>query len=102
MVDNDKEVDDPAVTDVEPRVAVTPAGTPLSDSATLWALPEVTAVDTVVVAVPPWITAPEAGDADTEKLLPVRPTVGPAISQAPLAFDQVACMAKDPVDMVTF
>jgi hypothetical protein len=49
---------------------VTPDGAPLAVSATLSALPEVTAVFTVAVAAFPAVTEPEDAESESEKSLP--------------------------------
>jgi len=54
-------VDRPEVTEVDPKVAVTPAGAPLTLNATLWEVPEVVAVDTVELAELPWPTEADVG-----------------------------------------
>ncbi|GAA1236267.1 hypothetical protein GCM10009665_28040 [Kitasatospora nipponensis] len=68
----------PAVTLAGLRVAVTPAGAPETVRATLWALPEVTAVATVLLVAGAGGTEPAAGEALSEKSLtgvPVTPRV---------------------------
>ncbi len=57
----------PAVSEVGVRVAVVPAGLPLSVRFTVWAEPEVTAVLMVVVVDEPWTTEAVAGEAVSEK-----------------------------------
>ena len=54
-------------------VAVAPAGRPLADRVTVWAVPEVVAVDTVAVVEPPGFTAAEAGLTAIEKSLTAVP-----------------------------
>jgi hypothetical protein len=66
----------PAVTLVGLKLAVAPAGTPLADSATLCALPEVTAVAIVeVAAAPPAVEATLDGLAPIEKSLTAVPVI---------------------------
>ena len=59
----------PAVTEVGLKVAVAPEGSPDALSDTVCAEPEVTAVETVVVAELPWTTEPEVGLTEMEKSL---------------------------------
>ncbi len=59
----------PAVTEAGLKDAVTPAGTPLALNRTVSAVPDFTAVFTVVVAEAPAVTVPEAGAAEREKSL---------------------------------
>ena len=59
----------PAVTDAGVSVTVDPAGPPVADSVTVCALPDVTAVEMVVLTEPPWVTEPDAGLAEIEKSL---------------------------------
>ncbi len=63
----------PAVTDVGLKEAEAPVGRPEVESATLWAVPEVTAVEMVEVADPPELTLAEAGLSEMEKSLTVVP-----------------------------
>ena len=60
----------PAVTDDGLNDAPAPDGRPLADSDTVWAEPDVTAVDTVAVVDPPGATDPDVGDTEIEKSLP--------------------------------
>src|SRR5207302_10604679 len=64
------EDDPPAVTDVGLNVAVAPEGSPLADRLTVWAEPEVTAVDTVGDVELPAVTVPLEGLTAIEKSLP--------------------------------
>jgi hypothetical protein len=57
----------PAVTEVGLKVALAPDGSPDALSDTVCAEPEVTAVETVVVAELPWTAEPEAGLTEIEK-----------------------------------
>jgi hypothetical protein len=57
----------PAATELGLKPAVAPPGRPLADSETVPGDPEVTAVDTVAVAVPPGATVAPAGDTAMEK-----------------------------------
>src|SRR5439155_1538022 len=59
----------PAVTVAGLNVAVVPAGRPVADRVTVWAVPEATAVETVVVVDEPCVTVPEVGLSDREKSL---------------------------------
>ena len=59
--------DPPAVTLVGVNVAVAPAGRPLADKATVSAVPDVTAVETVVVPELPCTAVTVPGDALIEK-----------------------------------
>lgn len=54
-------VERPEVTELDPKVAVTPAGAPLTLRATVWDVPEVVAVDTVELAELPWPTDADVG-----------------------------------------
>src|SRR6266511_45284 len=60
----------PEVTDGGLNDALAPLGTPLADSDTVCALPEVVAVLTVALVEPPAVTAPEPGETEMEKSLP--------------------------------
>jgi hypothetical protein len=51
------------------KETVAPVGAPLALKATVWADPLVTAVLTVVVAWPPWVTVAELGESEMEKSL---------------------------------
>ena len=63
---------DPELRVVVPNVAVTPVGTPVADSVTGWAFPDLV-IDTLGVTVPfPWVTDPEAGDSVTPNELTVK------------------------------
>ena len=75
MVAIDKVVDVPEVTEATPKVAVTPAGAPETDSATVWAVPEVVAVATLAEADPPAVTVAAVGETETEKSLAAGPPV---------------------------
>ena len=57
----------PAVTEVGLKLAVAPAGTPLTDKLTVSAVPETTAVEMVLVPVAFWASVSEAGLAEMEK-----------------------------------
>ena len=57
----------PEVTLAGENDADTPDGSPLADSDTVCALPEVVAVDTVAVVPLPTVTVPEAGLTEIEK-----------------------------------
>jgi hypothetical protein len=57
----------PAVTDVGLNVALAPLGRPLADNDTVWAEPEVTAVETVVDVPEPAVTVPDVGLTEIEK-----------------------------------
>jgi hypothetical protein len=57
----------PAVTDAGLKDADAPLGRPEAESATVWALPEVTAVDTVALAELPGVTEAEVGLTEREK-----------------------------------
>jgi hypothetical protein len=59
----------PEVTDVGLNDALAPAGSPLADSDTACAVPDVVAVDTVAVVELPGFTAAEAGLTEIEKSL---------------------------------
>ncbi len=66
----------PAVTAVGLRLAAAPEGAPETDNETVCALPEVTAVETVPVAVAPVPTDRVEGETESEKSLVVaEPTV---------------------------
>jgi hypothetical protein len=78
----------PAVTLVGLNVAVAPAGSPVTDSATLCAAPAVIAVEIVLVALPPAEAETAAGLALIEKSLPTAPTV---------KLTAVVCVAAVPV-----
>lgn len=51
------------------KETVAPVGAPLALRVTVWADPLVTAVLTVLVAWPPWVTAAEPGESEMEKSL---------------------------------
>jgi hypothetical protein len=57
----------PAGTDVGLKLALAPDGRPETERLTLWALPDVTAVLTVVLAEPPWVVEMLLGLALSEK-----------------------------------
>ncbi len=59
--------DAPAVTELGLKLAVAPVGRPEAESATLCALPEVTAVETVAVAELPGVTVAAVGLTESEK-----------------------------------
>jgi hypothetical protein len=59
--------DPPAVTDDGPKLTVVPAGWPAALNTTVWAAPEVTAVETVDVPPEPCTTESPVGLAPTEK-----------------------------------
>ena len=61
--------DDPAVTEVGLNVPLAPPGSPPTDSATLWAEPEITAVEIVLVTELPWTALTVLGCAAMEKSL---------------------------------
>ena len=63
--------EEPAVIVAGEKDAVAPVGSPLALSDTDWALPDVTAVDTVAVAFEPGATVADAGLTATEKSLTV-------------------------------
>jgi hypothetical protein len=63
--------EEPAVIVAGENDAVAPAGSPLALSDTDWALPDVTAVDTVAVAFEPGATVADVGLTATEKSLAV-------------------------------
>jgi hypothetical protein len=65
----------PEVTEDGLNDALAPDGRPDADNATDSAEPDVTAVDTVVVAAEPAVTLPEAGERATEKSLAAEPVV---------------------------
>ena len=67
----DSDDDEPAVTDEGENAAVAPEGRPLALSDTVWALPEVTAVETVAEVPEPAVTDADDGLTETEKSLPV-------------------------------
>jgi len=104
VVEIDKVVEDPEVTELDPSVAVTPAGAPETDNATVWADPEVVAVVTLVEADEPAVTVAEVGETATEKSFAAGPPVTMAweIWQPETSFDQLDCMANDPVAKATF
>ena len=63
-------VDDaPAETDAGENDAVAPEGSPLAESVTDWAEPEVSAVETVAPTLAPAVTLPELGLTASEKSL---------------------------------
>src|SRR5215469_2821146 len=103
----ESDVDPPAVTEVEPKVAVAPAGTPDAVRFTVWAAPAVTAVETVVPALVPAVTDCDVGLSLIEKSLvggggggpPV--TTGWEMAQPFVSLDQVDCMANVPVPIET-
>ena len=103
-VATNSEEDPPEVTEVGVKVALAPAGSPVTESATLWDEPLVVAVLTVALVDEPWTTEPELGATLKEKSLPgaCPVTIGPEISHALLALDHVACIAKEPVAKATF
>ncbi len=69
MIDSDD--DDPAVTEEGEKVADAPDGRPLALSETVWAEPDVTAVETVALVPLPAVTVAEPGLTETEKSFPV-------------------------------
>lgn len=82
--------EEPAVTDVGVNDPLAPLGSPLTDSATVWGEPEVTAVEMVLVTELPWTALTLAGLADIEKSLAggvviVSPTVVECVVLAPVA-----------------
>ena len=97
-------VDDPEVTEAEPKVAVTPAGAPETDSATACAVPDTVAVATLAEADPPAVTVAAVGETETEKSFAAGTsvTMAWAIWQPETSFDQFDCMAKDPVAKAMF
>ncbi len=78
------DVVDTVIVDVAPdcteeglKETLTPAGRPLAERFTVWALPEETVVRTVDVTELPGFTEPDAGSRDIEKsLLPLGEQVG--------------------------
>src|SRR4051794_39745370 len=56
------------------KLAVTPAGRPLAERLMVWALPDVTAVDTVTMRLIPGVSVTVVGDTPTEKSFPLPPT----------------------------
>ena len=66
----DSDDDDPAVTDEGENDAPAPDGSPLALSETVWAEPDVTAVDTVALAPLPAVTLAELGLTESEKSFP--------------------------------
>src|SRR5690349_463714 len=88
----------PAVTEAGLNEPLTPAGAPLSESATLWADPVVTAVVTDVDApVEPCAPLTEAGDAAIEKSSVDWPTTPCDVSQPLASLAYVPCMANEPL-----
>ena len=61
--------EDPAFTEVGLNVPLAPPGSPPTDSATLWAEPEITAVEIVLVTELPCTALALAGLAEIEKSL---------------------------------
>src|SRR6058998_2092972 len=57
----------PAMTDGGANVPVAPEGNPVTEKLTVWAVPEVTAVVTLYVALEPWATVWLGGPALMEK-----------------------------------
>ncbi|MFB7445825.1 hypothetical protein ACFC01_47515 [Streptomyces mirabilis] len=83
----------PAVTEVGLKVVVAPLGSPEADRFTVCAAPEVTAVETVVVADEPAFTLDEAGLTAVEKsLVAEEPQLG-RVNEASLV-----CQLKLPLD----
>ena len=79
----------PAVTEVGLNEAVAPEGRPLAESATLCALPLVTAVEIVEVPEAPWLTVTVVGLALMEKSLVVVPPPQPANLKEPMRVCQL-------------
>lgn len=92
----------PDVTDAGAKDAVTPAGSPEADNATVWAEPNVVAVVTVADADAPAATDTELGATPIEKSLVGPPTIECEIAHAPLSFDHVPCIANEPLANATF
>src|SRR5437868_3436420 len=92
----------PEFTEVGANAPDTPAGAPLSESATLCAPPVVTAVLIVVWVWVPCTALTDDGDAPIEKSFVASPTTGCEIRHELLSFENVACIANDPVAKLTF
>jgi len=85
-------------------VALAPEGRPDTDNETVCDEPEMVAVLTVALVPDPCCTEADVGETASEKSLPgaAPVTIGPEIAHPLVAFDHVACIAKDPVAKVTF
>jgi len=98
VVANVSVAEEPEATDEDENVAVTPVGTPLVVKAMVVGVEA--EVATVVEALAPCTTVPDALVSDTAK--GCVETVAAEMAQAFVALDHEACMAKLPVAKATF